>query len=342
MTSSEDLQLRPNPQWEQRPAHIEHRDVASVAVDDSDRVHLFTRFEHQVLVYTPQGEFITSWGKGLFTNAHSIQIGPDNSVYTVDNGDHTVRKFSPQGELLMTLGTSGQPSDTGYVPGAPVDIHLVEGVTHPGPPFNGCTDLVIAQNGDIYVADGYHNCRIHHFNAKGELIRAWGTVGSGPGEFRLPHAICQAADGRLFVADRENDRIQIFSPDGDYLDEWNDFYRPCGLALAPDGTMFVAELWRPLGNRSFVRDTRGTDLPSRMTVLDGNGQVVTRWGDSADHKASPGNFIAPHSVAVDSRGDVYVGEVTYTFGIKANGLDPAVVGDHQIQKFERALTAEAR
>jgi hypothetical protein len=240
----------------------------------------------------------------------------------------------------MTLGTSGKPSDTGYAPGVPVDIHLVEGVTHPGPPFNGCTDLAVAPNGDIYVADGYRNCRIHHFNAKGELVRAWGTVGSGPGEFRLPHAICRAADGRLFVADRENDRIQIFSPDGDYLDEWTDFYRPCGLALAADGTIFVAELW-PVGNRSFVRNTRDTDLPSRMTVLDRDGTVITRWGGSLDQKAAPGNFIAPHSVAIDSRDDVYVGEVTYTYGIKG-GLVPEDHAAHQVQKFEHAATTEAR
>jgi hypothetical protein len=95
--SYQDLCFTPNPNWEQRPAGIEHRDVAGVAVDDSDRVYLFTRSEHQVLVYTPPGEFITAWGNGLFTHAHAITIGPDNSIYTVDNGDHTVRKFSPRG-----------------------------------------------------------------------------------------------------------------------------------------------------------------------------------------------------------------------------------------------------
>jgi hypothetical protein len=328
--------------WERLPPGMSHRDVAGVAVGPDDLVHLFTRYPHQIVVFTPAGEFVTSWGEGAFEHAHAVKVGPDGSVYTVDNFEHTVKKFSAYGELLMTLGIPDQPSDTGYVPGAPVSIHLVEGVTHPGPPFNGCTDLVLAPNGDIYVADGYHNCRVHQFDARGELIRSWGTVGEGPGEFRLPHAICQGADGRLFVADRENDRIQIFTPDGEYLGEWNDFNRPCGIALDAEGRMYVAELWRPLGNRSFVRDNADVDLPSRMTVLDSEGAVLDRWGDSVDDKGAAGNFIAPHAMAIDSRGDLYVGEVTYTYAIK-NGLVGEELAFHQIQKFVRTpTTAEAR
>lgn len=328
--------------WERLPADLSHRDVPGVAVGPDDRVHLFTRFPHQVFVFTREGEFVTTWGAGEFERAHSVKVGPDGSVYTVDDVQHAVKKFTPDGELVLTLGIPDHPSDTGYVAGVPVAIHLVEGVTHPGPPFNGCTDLVVAPDGSLYVSDGYHNCRIHHFDASGELIRSWGTVGEGPGEFRLPHAICQGADGRIFVADRENDRIQIFTPDGEYLDEWNDFNRPCAIALDADGRMYVAELWRPVGNRSFVRDTTEIDLPSRMTVLDGDGKVLDRWGDSVDDKGAAGNFIAPHALAIDSHGDLYVGEVTYTYGIR-NGFVGADLAFHQIQKFVRTpTTAEAR
>jgi sugar lactone lactonase YvrE len=332
--SFEDLGYTPNVDWEQLPAELVHKDVPGVAVDRENRVYLFTRFDHQVLVYTPDGEFIKAWGNGIFSNAHAINIGPDNLIYTTDNGDHTVRKFSLDGELLLTLGLPNQPSDTGYVRGAPVSIAAVEGVKYPGPPFNGCTDSVVAPNGDIYVSDGYQNCRVHRFNSAGALLHSWGQVGSGPGEFRLPHSISLAPDGRVFVADRENDRIQIFSPDGEYLDELTDLYRPCAISVAPDGTLYVGELWREVGNRSFVADTSAIDLPSRMTIIDNSGRLVGRFGD-IDDKTVAGSLIAPHSVVTDSAGDLYVGQVTYTYGV-LRGLVSEKVAARQLVKFEKS------
>ncbi len=330
----EELGYKPAVDWEQLPSDLVHKDVPGVAVDNEDRVYLFTRYDHQVLVYTPEGEFIKAWGKGVFTNAHTINIGPDNSIFTTDNGDHTVRKFSLDGELLMTLGIPNHPSDTGYVSGVKAEIHPVEGVKYPGPPFNGCTDTVVAPNGDIYVSDGYQNCRIHRFNAKGDLLHSWGEVGSGPGEFRLPHSISLAPDGRVYVADRENDRIQIFSPDGEYLDELTDMHRPCGINVGPDGTLYIGELWRELGKRSFVEDSRDVNQPSRLTIIDNSGQLVGRFGDD-DDKTVAGSLIAPHSVITDSSGNLYVGQVTFTYGI-GNGLVGDEVAARQVVKFEKA------
>ena len=255
-------------------------------------------------------------------------------MYCVDNGDHSVRKFSPDGELLLTLGVPGTPSQTGYRTDLPVRIHNVETVARPAGPFNGCTDVAIGPDGDIFVSDGYGNCRIHHFSASGTLLNSWGEVGSGPGQFRLPHGICLTPDGRLLVADRENERIQIFRTDGSYLGEWSGVLRPCSIALTSQGHVVVAELWRPADNRSFVADTLGVDQPGRISVLSPSGELLSQWGASADDKAAEGNVIAPHSVAVDSTGSVYVGEVTYTYGIKPG----RVPGDedhaaHQVQKF---------
>ena len=321
--------------WEQRPEAITHRDVAGVAVDAADNVYLFTRFDHQVLVYTPEGKFLRAWGTGTFTNAHNIKIGPDGAVYCVDNGDHSVRKFTPEGELLLTLGVPGTPSQTGYRTDLPVRIHNVETVARPAGPFNGCTDIAIGPAGDIFVSDGYGNCRVHHFSASGKLLKSWGEIGDGPGQFRLPHGICLAPDGRLLVADRENDRIQIFRTDGTYLEEWTGIQRPCSIALTSQGDFVVAELWRPGDNRSFVTDTIGIDQPSRISVRGPSGELRSQWGASADDKAAEGNVIAPHSVAVDSAGSVYVGEVTYTYGIKP-GRVPEDHAPHQIQKFTAA------
>jgi DNA-binding beta-propeller fold protein YncE len=318
--------------WEQRPDAISHRDVAGVAVDAADQVYLFTRYDHQVLVYTAAGEFVRAWGAGSFTNAHSIQVGPDGAVYCVDNGDHSVRKFTQDGELLLTLGVPGTQADTGYRTDVPVRIHNVETVARAAGPFNGCTDVAVGPGGDIFVSDGYGNCRVHHFSPAGKLLNSWGEIGSGPGQFMLPHGICLTPDGRLLVADRENERIQVFRTDGRYLEEWPDVQRPSSIALTPQGDVVVAELWRPADNTSFVADTAGTDQPGRMSLLSPRGEVLDRWGASADDKAAAGNVIAPHMVAVDSTGSVYVGEVTYTYGIKLGrvGEDHA---PHQVQKF---------
>ncbi|WP_169948195.1 peptidyl-alpha-hydroxyglycine alpha-amidating lyase family protein [Microbispora sp. H11081] len=321
--------------WERLPGDLRHDDVTAVDVDADDRVYLFTRFDGQVIVYERDGTFVRSWGKGLFTTPHGLTVGPDGAVYCVDAGDHTVRKFTPEGELLMTLGTPGVPSDTGFVSGRPVRVHSVEGVGYAGPPFNRCTNLAVAPDGDLYVTDGYGNCRVHRFSAAGDLIGSWGEPGTGPGQFHLPHSLDIAADGRVFVADRENDRIQIFTPDGRFIEEWTDIRRPCDLTIAPDGTVYVVELWRPRGKRSFVHGEALADQPARLSVLDPHGAVIERWGDSTTDREAVGNFIAPHGIALDSHGDLYVAEVTYSFAIRPGWVAPSC-GGHQLQKFLRA------
>src|ERR671926_211444 len=202
--------LRPG--WEQLPEGWSHPDVAGVAVDSHDRVYLFCRAEHPLLVYDRDGKFVTDWDhqKHLFKRAHGITIGPDDSVYLTDDLDHTVRKFTRDGQLLFTLGVSGQPSDTGY-------SGTLESITRGGPPFNRPTNLAVAPSGDLYVSDGYGNARVHRYSADGKLIQSWGEPGTAPGQFILPHGIWVAADGRVLVADRENDRVQIFSPNGEFL-----------------------------------------------------------------------------------------------------------------------------
>ena len=314
--------------WERLPPGHHHADVAGVDVDADDRVYLLTRDENRVFVYDRDGTNLATWGEGIFTTPHGLTVAPDGTVYCVDCGDHTVRRFSRDGTLLQTIGTPGVATDTGYRRGGKPVVHNVETVARPAGPFNGCTNLTVAPNGDLYVADGYGNCRVHHFTADGDLITSWGEVGVGPGEFHLPHGICATPDGRILVGDRENDRIQVFDLGGTYVTSWTDVQRPTDLAVDGDGLVYVSELWRPRGTASFTRGTTPVDLPGRVTVFDPAGTVVARWGE-------PGDFIAPHTIAVDSRGDVYVGEVTGTFGVKA-GRVPASLGHHQLQKFVRA------
>jgi len=311
--------------WEKLPANYVHKDVDGVATDSRNRVYLLTRGDARIIVYERDGTFVTSWGEDVFTpRTHGICIGPDDSVWTVDDGDHTVRKFTPDGKQLMLIGTPGVASDTGY------DGKSVQSIKRGGPPFNRPTDVAIAPNGDLYVVDGYGNARVHHFTAAGKLVRSWGEPGAGPGQFNLPHAVFVLLDGRVMVADRENDRIQFFSPEGKYLDQWTHVQRPTDIYVDREGLVYVSELWWRVGQSSFVHGPIKYDLPGRVSVLDLNGNVLLRWC-SADRCAA-GNFIAPHTLCVDSRGDLYVGEVTYTYAVK-NGLVPADA--HTFQKFMR-------
>ncbi|BCB75712.1 peptidyl-alpha-hydroxyglycine alpha-amidating lyase family protein [Phytohabitans flavus] len=338
-TSMEVAGLRVRTGWERLPSGLTHRDVADVAVDRDDRVYLFVRHDSQVLVFDRDGRHLRAFGRGMFKMAHGITVDGDGCVYCVDNLDHTVRKFSPRGELLLTLGTSGIGTATGIRPGEPVSVHSVERVRHPGPPFNGCTDVAVTDDGDLFVSDGYGNCRVHHFSATGELLGSWGEVGSDPGQFRLPHAIVLTGDGRLLVADRENDRIQIFDQGGTFLGQWTGLQRPTDIAVAGDGRVFVSELWRPKGNRGFLRDDSGLDQPSQVAVLDASGAVLGRWGASTTAKNAPGNFIAPHGLTFDSRGNLYVAEVTYSFALRP-GWVPADHASHQLQRFDPVDASE--
>ncbi|MBO0707269.1 MAG: hypothetical protein J2P44_02805 [Candidatus Dormibacteraeota bacterium] len=310
--------------WEQLPDGFHHGDVAGVATDSKDRVYVFTRREPRVIVYGQDGGFRASWGEDFFSaRTHGITVGPDDTVYCVDDGQHAVFRFSPEGELLQTIGTPGTPSETGY------DGSLAS-IRHGGPPFNRPTNIAVASNGDLYVSDGYGNARVHHFRGDGTLIQSWGEPGTGPGQFNLPHGIAVAADGRVLLADRENDRIQIFDPEGDFLEEWTDVQRPTNIAIDGDGRIYVSELWRPAGDESLRLGPITEDRPGRVSVYQPDGQILGRWG--GPDRVAAGNFVAPHDVCVDSHGDVYVGEVTWTFGV-SRGQVPE--GTHTLQKFTR-------
>jgi len=312
--------------WEKLPPNLKHLDCVGAGVDGKDRVYLITRSDARVIVYEKDGTFVTAWGEGVFTpRTHCIRFGPDGAVYTVDDGNHTVRKFTPEGKQLMMLGTPGVSSDTGYN-----KEKGTASITHGGPPFNRPTGVALAPNGDLYVSDGYGNARVHRFSSGGKLIQSWGEPGTAPGQFNLPHDIWVTADERVFVADRENDRIQIFGPTGKFLEQWTDIQRPTGLCIR-DGLIYVSELWWVPGQSSFRRGKIEKGENGRVTVMDMKGKVQARFGHEGERTA-PGNFIAPHGICADSRGDIYVMEVTETFGV-SRGQVPA--GSHMLQKFAR-------
>ena len=170
----------------------------------------------------------------------------------------------------------------------------------------------------MYIADGYGNARVHRFSADGALITSWGASGSNPGEFNLPHAIAVDQAGRVYVADRENSRIQIFDADGVFLNVWNWVNRPDDLFIDEDENLYIAELGWSTPSRMFPHyrfmdhPPVGHDPVARVTVCDLDGRVISRFG-GAD-PVLPGNFIAPHGIWADSSGDLYVGEVVKRSG----------------------------
>jgi len=312
--------------WSELPRRSEFVEVAGVATDSQDRVFVFNRGRVPVLIFDRDGRFASSWGESVFVRPHGMTIGPDDAVYITDDLDHTVRKFTPDGELMMTLGTSGHPSETGA---SSQDFRTIE---RSAGPFHFPTNVALGADGSLYITDGYGNARVHKFSKDGQHLFSWGEPGTGPGQFRLPHGIAVGLDGTVVVADRENSRLQFFSPDGGFLKEWTEIARPCQVVVDADGVVYVAEL----GYRAAMWP--GTEAPSpgatggRVSVFDSAGGLIARWGGGSN-PCAPGDFFAPHDLCIDSRGGLYVGEVVWSAGGDRGAVPP---GCHSLQKFIRS------
>ena len=290
--------------WGQFPEGWDGKDVPAVGVDSQDRLYTFARNtagsgEIQdggcVFVFSSEGQILASWGADIFKRPHGMFIGPDDAVYLVDDWGHAVHKFTTDGKLLMTIETAENPADTGFIWGGTV--------LRSGPPFNYPTGVALSPEGDLYVTDGYGNARVHKFNAQGELLLSWGEPGSGPSQFVRPHSPCVDETGRVYVADRKNARIQVFGPQGDFITQWQDARRPNDLCLDADGNMFVAEWGHVMQDEGPVHDA----LPGRITVRDLSGRILAELGQEDPRGADL--YYAPHGIARDSRGNLYVGEV---------------------------------
>ncbi len=245
--------------WAQLPAGTNFQSPSAVAVDSIDRVYVFQRRGPPVLVFDRDGKYLAAWPRrvGHLEDAHHIYIGPDDGVYLADRDAHQVLKCTTEGELLMSLGTRYKAAMQA--------------------PFNHPSDIAVAPSGDIYVSDGYGNSCIHRFTAAGEHIESFGSAGSGPGQFRVPHSIRVARDGRLYVCDRENHRVQVFSNDGKFLDQWTDFKSPMGVHIDSNQIVYI------------------TDQVPRLSILTLDGELLARGR----------TFENGHNVYTDSRGDLY-------------------------------------
>jgi DNA-binding beta-propeller fold protein YncE len=325
IVSSGQFRYRAVANWARWPPDWQILEVTAVAADSRDRVFVFSRGDHPVAVFNSGGELLFSWGAGLFNRPHGIWIGPDDAVYCTDDLDHTVRKFTAEGTLLMTLGTSGQPSDTGATS---LDYRTIR---HAGLPFHYPTNLAIGPAGELYISDGYGNARIHKFSAAGELLLSWGEPGAGTGQFHVPHGLAVDRQGTVYVADRENSRLQLFSPDGEHQGEWTDVARPCDLAIDAAGQVYVAELGYHAGRWPGWGPPPANSTGGRVSVFDSSGKLLARFG-GGQRPCEAGDFFAPHDIWLDSQGNFYVAEVVRS----ASGNRRPEAGDyHTLQKFSR-------
>jgi DNA-binding beta-propeller fold protein YncE len=243
--------------------------VSSVAADGQGVIYILQRGDKAdpVIAVDPQGRVLRSWGKGMYRIPHSIRIDPQGNVWTTDAQSSMVLKFTPQGKKLLEISVGGQPAS-------------------PKSPFCGTTDIAFAPNGRIFISDGYANARILEYTAEGRRVREWGTPGTGPGQFHLPHGIAVDEDGVLYVADRENGRIQRFDLDGRYLGEWSNLGKTFSLKMS-GGALWIGTQPRNEPNGA----------PGWLMKVDRRTGRVLGTVESTGH----------HSIEVTPRGELLTG-----------------------------------
>ena len=318
------LTFEPIPGWEQLSGDVTLTEAIGVAVDSRNRVYVFNRGTPEVIVLGESGELLDTWGQGHFERPHGIWIAPDDTVYCTDDVGHAVKHFTLAGDLIRNIGPTGQASDSG------ADGFDHRPIRQGVGPYNLPCNVVTDSKNHIYVADGYGNARLHHFDADGELVESWGEPGSGPLEFKVPHGLGVDGQDRLYLADRENSRIQIISTDGELLSEWNDVVRPCQVFVAADQRVYVIELGNRMGLFPWM-DKPADPTGSRLSIFDQSGELLCRWGGGDDPRR-PDQFCAGHDIWVDSHGDIYVGEVAKTAS-RSSGLGE--VDFPTLRKFKR-------
>ncbi len=284
-----------DPSWPQRPAHCKWADVPGIAVDTKDQVWVFTRTNPPVQVYTASGKFVRAWGEDIVGRAHHIKIDHGGNVWVSDIGLHIVRKCTPEGKVLLTLGTPGEKGEDAK--------HL-----------NLPTDMAVAPNGDIFVSDGYGNARVVQFDKNGKFIKAWGSLGTGAQNFSIPHAIEIDSKGRLYVADRNNVRVQVYDQRGKLLDSWRDVIVPWGFWLSAKDEIWVCGSSPMQWRIDLKYPTAPLGCPPKdqvLTKFNTDGKLLQLWTapKGEDGQERPGELNWVHCLALDSKGNIYAGDI---------------------------------
>src|SRR6516165_6647106 len=295
IVGSGQFKYRVNAEWAKLPAGWSFKEVGGVGVDSNDNVYVFNRGEHPIMVFDRTGNFLRSWGEGQFPRAHGVHMAPDD-------------------KLLLELGVAGKPAP--YMSGEP---------------FHRCTHTALSPNGEIYVSDGYGNAKVHKYSPDGKWLMSWGEPGTGEGEFNIVHNICTDADGWVYVADREKHRVQVFDGNGKFETQWKNLHRPCGMYM-PYGQRPICYIGEVGPAAAVSRDI--PNLGPRVSIVDHQGKLIGRFGDTPAG-TELGKFLAPHGLAVDRHGDIYVGEVSWTAWPQIYPGKPHPANLRSLQKFEK-------
>lgn len=259
------------------PADFAFSRVSGVVIDDSENMVVLHRGDDPLLEFDANGNFVRAFGpRDTWTFSHGLRLDPAGNIWVTDVGTHTVVKMDRNGNNLMTLGTAGQNGLWDEGSGS----HL----------FDQPNDIAFDSDGNFYVAQGHGRGepRVLKFDGQGNYIKQWGSIGTGPGEFAVAHSIEIDDQDRLYVADRENMRVQIFDTDGNYLDEWIYDAMACALYLHDDGTMYMT-----------------TGFDGEWAKLDEAGKVIGSLGKPGE---GLGEFGEGHFMVVDAAGDVYIAD----------------------------------
>ena len=261
--------------WAKLPAGENFGFLSDVMVDGGGRVHVAQRgTDRPVLVFDRDGRLAGSWGEGTLAEPHYITAAKDGAILVADRDAHQVLRFDGKGNVLQALGKRHWPA---------LDA-----------PFNHPTAAAQAPDGEIYVADGYGNSSVHRFSTDGALLKTWGGPGAGPGAFTTPHAVAIDGRGRVLVGDRENNRVQVFSRDGEFLEAWGDFYHPMQIWIDDRGLVFV------------------TDQIPRISLLSPDGKLIGRCR---------GAINGAHGLSGDAEGNLYLAELPPQYITKLERLN---------------------
>jgi DNA-binding beta-propeller fold protein YncE len=262
------------PNWPQLPKGWNFGECSGVDVDKDDNVWVFHRGKRPVIQFDKTGKVLQAWEDVPVTSSHGIRVAPDGNVWAVDVAGHTLFTFSPQGRILQVIGNAGKAAGTMTSKDA----------------FNRPTGVAFATSGDYYVSDGYVNSRVVRFGRDGIYQKHWGQKGTADGEFNLVHDVTVDSKGRVYVADRENRRVQVFDADGKFLAKWSDVGSPWGLYhVARENAIYMVDGYN-----------------NRIVKLNLEGQVL---GVLASYGKQPGKLDFAHNIAVDSEGSIYVVEI---------------------------------
>jgi DNA-binding beta-propeller fold protein YncE len=260
--------------WAQLPKGWNFGECSGIDVDKEDNVWVFNRGKRAVMQFDKAGKLLQSWDETPIKSSHGIRVGPDGNIWTVDVAAHTLFTFTPQGRILQVIGSPGGRA----------------GTMESKDSFNRPTGVAFGPGGEFYVSDGYENSRVVKFGRDGVFQKQWGKSGTGDSEFRIVHDVAVDSKGRVYVADRENHRVQVFDSEGSLLTKWTDIGSPWGLYyVARENAIYMCDGYN-----------------NRIVKLNTEGQIT---GVLGSYGKTPGKFDFAHNIAVDSTGAIYVAEI---------------------------------